>query len=54
MMMIPAPPILPGRKRKLATALYLIATALLSADQNLLAPNFSAIVSEFGFDDHER
>ena len=47
-----APPILPGRK--LATALYLATTALLFADQNLLAPNLSAIASEFGFDDDER
>ena len=50
----PAPPTLPGRKRKLATALYLVTTALLFADQNLLAPNLSAIASEFGFDDDER
>ncbi|KAL7534069.1 hypothetical protein ACHAXR_005618 [Thalassiosira sp. AJA248-18] len=41
-------------KRKLATALYLLTTSLLFADQNLMAPNLSAIADEFQFDDIER
>lgn len=47
-----APPILP--RRGLATTLYLLTTALLFADQNLLAPNLSLIADEFGFDEFER
>lgn len=41
-------------RRKLATALYLLTTSLLFADQNLLSPNLSAIAAEFQFDDMER
>ena len=41
-------------QRKVATALYLLTTSLLFADQNLLAPNLSAIADEFQFDDIER
>lgn len=43
-----------NHQRTLATTLYLITTSLLFADQNLLAPNLSAIASEFGLDDMQR
>ena len=46
------PSVMPGRG--LATFLYLLTTALLFADQNLLAPNLSSIAGEFGFDDLTR
>ena len=42
------------KQRKLATLLYLLTTSLLFADQNLLAPNLSAIATEFNFNDIER
>ncbi len=41
-------------QRRLATALYLLTTSLLFADQNLVSTNLSAIANEFGFDDIER
>ena len=41
-------------QRNLATALYLLTTSLLFADQNLMSPNLSAIAAEFQFDDMER
>lgn len=37
-----------------AVVLYALTTVLLFADQNLMAPNLSAIADEFGFDDHQR
>ncbi|KAL7549776.1 hypothetical protein ACHAWF_013038 [Thalassiosira exigua] len=40
-----------GDRRTLATALYLVATSLLFADQNLMAPNLSAIAAEFQLTD---
>jgi len=42
-----------NERRKLL-ALYFTATALLYADQNVLAPNLTAIAEEFNLDDHER
>jgi hypothetical protein len=47
-----APIIRSGLKH--ATSVYLITAALLFADQNLLAPNLSAIASKFGLDYDER
>jgi len=41
-------------ERRWTITLYSLATVLLFADQNLLAPNLSAIADEFGFDDVER
>mmetsp|Transcript_8933 Transcript_8933/g.13741 ORF Transcript_8933/g.13741 Transcript_8933/m.13741 type:complete len:322 (-) Transcript_8933:1153-2118(-) len=35
-------------------SLYVSCTVLLFADQNLMAPNLTAIAQEFGFDDEER
>lgn len=48
------PAIAVQQERRLATILYLLTTALLFADQNLLSPNLSAIAAEFGLDDIER
>lgn len=42
------------KQRRVATALYLLTTSLLFADQNLMSPNLSAIAEEFGFDDNTR
>eukprot|EP00549_Striatella_unipunctata_P026009 CAMPEP_0118673436 /NCGR_PEP_ID=MMETSP0800-20121206/317_1 /TAXON_ID=210618 ORGANISM="Striatella unipunctata, Strain CCMP2910" /NCGR_SAMPLE_ID=MMETSP0800 /ASSEMBLY_ACC=CAM_ASM_000638 /LENGTH=475 /DNA_ID=CAMNT_0006568491 /DNA_START=427 /DNA_END=1851 /DNA_ORIENTATION=- len=42
------------RRRNWIVFLYGITTILLFADQNLLAPNLTAIAKEFGFDDDER
>ncbi len=42
------------KQRRVATALYLLTTSLLFADQNLMSPNLSAIADEFGFDDNTR
>jgi len=41
-------------QRRLATALYLLTTSLLFADQNLLSPNLTAIATEFNFSDNQR
>jgi MFS family permease len=38
----------------LRTALLCASTAFLFADQNLMAPNLSAIAEDFGFDDVQR
>jgi len=40
--------------RQYTTVLLCITVFFLFADQNLLAPNLSAIADDFGFDDHER
>ena len=41
-------------ERRWTITLYSLATVLLFADQNLLAPNLSAVADEFGFNDVER
>jgi hypothetical protein len=43
-----------GNKRSWTIALFSIATLLLFADQNLMAPNLSDIADEFGFNEEER
>jgi MFS family permease len=42
------------RQRRRAVVLFSICTVLLFADQNLMAPNLTAIADSFGFDDDER
>ena len=42
------------RQRYYATAMFCVVGALLSADQNLLAPNLTAVADDFGFDAAER
>ncbi|CAB9499405.1 Major Facilitator Superfamily [Seminavis robusta] len=41
-------------ERRWAIILFSLTTVLLYADQNLMAPNLTAIAVEFGFDDDER
>jgi Major Facilitator Superfamily len=41
-------------QRKWAVALFSIITILLFADQNLMAPNLTAIADDFGFNEQER
>jgi hypothetical protein len=41
-------------QRKWAVTLFSIITILLFADQNLMAPNLTAIAKDFGFDEQER
>ena len=42
------------KERRWAVFVYALTTVLLFADQNLLAPNLSAVAHEFGFTDDER
>lgn len=44
----------PSRRRIIAVALFATCVILLFADQNLMAPNLSAIAKDFGFNDEER
>lgn len=50
--------VLPGslspQEKIYMTALFTATAALLYADQNLLAPNLTAIAEDFGFDDQQR
>lgn len=41
-------------QRYYATAMFCLVGQLLSADQNLLAPNLTAVADDFGFDANER
>lgn len=41
-------------ERRWAVALFSVTTILLFADQNLMAPNLSAIAKDFGFDEAQR
>mmetsp|Transcript_33129 Transcript_33129/g.65589 ORF Transcript_33129/g.65589 Transcript_33129/m.65589 type:complete len:340 (-) Transcript_33129:1002-2021(-) len=43
-----------ARHRRFAVSVYGLTTVLLFSDQNLMAPNLSAMADEFGFDDTER
>lgn len=42
------------QQRQWAVALFSITTILLFADQNLMAPNLTAMARDFGFDDKQR
>ena len=42
------------RKRQWVLAVFSVTTVLLFADQNLMAPNLTAIAEDFGLDDDER
>jgi hypothetical protein len=50
--------LLPGglsrRERLRMVILFSVTAAFLYADQNLMAPNLTAIAQDFGFDDHQR
>ena len=50
--------VLPGgigpRERTYMVALFSLTAALLYADQNLMAPNLTAIATDFGFDSQQR
>jgi len=43
-----------ARHRRFAVSIYGLTTVLLFSDQNLMAPNLSAMADEFGFDNTER
>lgn len=50
--------VLPGgisrRQRRTMVVLFSLTAALLFADQNLMAPNLTAIATDFGFDERQR
>ncbi|PSC76649.1 MFS family transporter: sugar [Micractinium conductrix] len=54
----PSTPVLPGgiskRERMVMVSLFSLTAALLYADQNLMAPNLTAIATDFGFDEAQR
>lgn len=44
----------PARRRNYTVVIFCITASLLYADQNLMAPNLTAIAQDFGFDDAQR
>ncbi len=45
---------MPLAERVYMVVIFTLTAALLYADQNLMAPNLTAIAREFGFDDRQR
>lgn len=45
---------IPRLKRYYMVAIFTLTASLLYADQNLMAPNLTAIAEEFGFNEEEK